>query len=315
MGTIITMTFRPLILATLILLTSCSQDDQSVIRPSWEKGDVKYYDYQFTNLGKVNDDTIANVTVEKSLRLAVIEKTSDGYIIEVTNLAAKNFKLTSYIDSIETKFNNSFDILQEMTKNYIPFKVRVSNNGELLNIVDFDDYYLKFVENIVGIKDTLKITEEDKRTLQQIFPSDNREFKEKLTEALAKEITDLFDIYNTQNPSTGDVKEEIVIANPRTGDPINSTLTYHTNSITERTHEIEMTATYDNETLTDILTKDTVLSKDKKFTKQYLDNLVSSTKYFLDPKTNWVDSIISKVYYKVDSVEINFTTNIKRVEK
>lgn len=308
------MTFRHLILATLIL-TSCSQEDQSVIRPSWEQGDVKYYDFQFTNLVKVNEDTIANVTAEKRLRLTVIEKSSDGYIIEVTNLATKNFKLTSYIDSIETKFNKSIDILQEMTKNYIPFKVKVSNDGELLNIVDFEDYYLKFMENIVGMKDTLKITDEDKKTIKRIFPSDNREFKEKLTEALAKEITDLFDIYNTQNPNTGDVKEEIVTANPKTGEPINATLTYHTNSITERTHEIEMTATYDNETLTDILTKDTVLTKDKKFTKQYLDNVVSSSKYFLDPKTNWVDSINSRVYYKVDSLEINFTTHIKRVEK
>lgn len=296
-------------LLTLVFITilGCtnSENKDEILKPKWKVGDYRLFNEKGSYFVKAKNDTITNSTYEKTIKLTVLEKNPEDYVLQVEIQPAKGFSFNSSVDSIENKINNIADFLKDLTKYNIPYQIRVSNLGELTEIVNYDSYYEKFIGQVFKLKDTIKINEPNTRTLKQITDS-NSPLKRRLEETLWNEVSEYFDIYNTKNPKDQDVTKDFKIPDQKTGESIPSTLTFHSTAISGDIQDIEATAKFE-EKLSDLLQADTL----NKSSKGYYDKMDMRTKYSYNMRTTWIENFKSTVIAKTDSVELRLIRDIK----
>jgi len=296
-------------LLTIVLITifGCTNNEnkEDILKPKWEVGDYRLFNEKGSYFVKTKKDTITNSTFEKTIKLTVLEKNPEDYVLEVEIQPTKDFSFSSSVDSIEIKINNTFDFLKDLTKYNIPYQIRVSNLGELTEIVNFDSYYEKFIGQVFKLKDTIKIDEQNKQTLKLLTGS-NSPLKQRLEETLWKEVAEYFDIYNTKNPADNDVTKDFSIPDQMTGEPIPSSLTFHSIAINGDIQEIEVTVKF-AEKLSDILETDTL----NRSPKNYYDKMDNRTKYSYNMRTSWIENFKSSVIAKTDSVELRLIRDVK----
>lgn len=296
-------------LLTLVFITSlgCTNNENKdeILKPNWEVGDYRLFNEKGSYFVKTKNDTITNSTFEKTIKLTVLEKNPEDYVLEVEIQPTKDFSFNSSVDSLQNKINSTFDFLKDLTNYNIPYQIRVSNLGELTEIVNFHSYYEKFMEQVFKLKDTIKIDEQNKQTLK-LLTNNNSPLKRRLEETLWKEVAEYFDIYNTQNPADSDVTKDFSIPDQMTGEPIPSTLTFHSTAINGDIQEIEVTVKF-AEKLSDILQTDTL----NRSSKNYYDKMDNRTKYSYNMRTSWIENYKSSVVAKTDSVELRIIRDVK----
>ena len=92
---------------------------------------------------------------------------------------------------------------------------------------------------------------------------------------------------------------------PKTGEPLPTTLTYHSKSFIGDIQEIELSIKIED-SLNDILTDSTTIKEKFKY-----NDMVNLTTYFLNQKTGWLESSNSTVDYKSDKFEMKMRTDVK----
>lgn len=302
-----------IILTIFIFATiSCTNKDSAneIIKPKWTPGDYRYFNEKGSIFVRTGLDTIVNTEYEKNLKLTVIEKVGQDYIVEIALQPLHNLSMTTTVDSLRdlsNRLNNALEIIKDLTKFNVPYKIKVSENGEVIDIVDFDNYLTNYMDTFLGLRDTMKITDEDKEDLKLVIKSKGT-IAERLQSAIAKETSELFAIYNIKNPVNGDIVEETTMPNPKTGEPLPTTLTYHSKSFSGDIQEIELNIKLE-ESLNDILADSTTTKE-----KFNYNDMINLTTYFLNHKTGWLESSKSTVDYKSDKFEMKMRTDVKVLE-
>jgi hypothetical protein len=302
---------RILLTLGLIILLSCTDNKEKdqIIKPKWTVGDFRFFNEKGTLFVRTDSDTIVNTNYEKTLKITVLEKDDKGYIVEIALQPLDNLELKTTVDSLSQlskKLNSALSIVKDLTKYNVPYKIRVSEYGEPIDVVDFDSYLKKYLDTFFGIRDTMNINKEDKETLKQLIQSDSP-ISGELQMAMGKESTELLSIYNIKDPINGDIIEETTMADPKTGEELPTTLTYHSKSVKGDIHEIELKTEF-GESLNDLLTDSTKNETTNKF--KYKD-MVNSTIYYFNTKTGWLESSNVKVDYQSDKFEMKLRTDIK----
>ena len=299
------------IIATILLLTTigCSnrEAETEIIKPKWAIGDFRLFNEKGSMFVRTGSDTIVNTEYEKNIKLTVVEKIGRDYIVEIALQPIGDLAMTTTVDSLRdlsSRLNNALEIIKDLTKFNIPYKVKVSENGEVIDIVDFDNYLAKYMDIFLGVRDTVKISDRQKEDLKLITQNKGT-IADRLQTAIAKEASELLAIYNIKNPLNGDIVEETTMPSPKTGEPIPTTLTYHSKSFTGDIQEIELNLKIE-ESLNDILADSTTTKEKFKY-----DDMVSLTTYFLNYKTGWLESSKSTVDYKSDKFEMKMRTDVK----
>lgn len=293
----------------LIATISCNNRDSEsdIIKPKWTTGDYRFFNEKGSIFVRMDSDTIVNTEYEKKLKLTVIEKVGQDYIIEIALQPLSDLSMTTTVDSLRDlsrRMNNAFEIVKDLTKFHIPYKVKVSENGEVIDIVDFDNYLAKYMDTFLGIRDSITINDEEKADLKRITQN-NGTIADQLQKAIAKEASELLAIYNIKNPVNGDIVEETTMPSPKTGEPLPTTLTYHSKSFIGDIQEIELSIKIED-SLNDILADSTAIKEKFKY-----NDMVNLTTYFLNQKTGWLESSNSTVDYKSDKFEMKMRTDVK----
>ncbi|NOT74231.1 MAG: hypothetical protein HOP08_04825 [Cyclobacteriaceae bacterium] len=297
-----------LLLITVIGCTNKESGDE-IIKPKWDIGDYRLFTEKGYYFAKVNDDTIANVSYEKSIKITVFDKNQMGYILQVEILPLKELAIRSSEDSLETKYNSALDILKDLTKHSLPYQLRISSLGEFTEVVDFENYYVRCLNELFKVADTLKIEEKDRQTLLQITKSDSST-KERFRENLWNGIDDYFALYSKVNSINQDFSEEVSMPYPKTGEPTPATLTYHTTSVDGDIQEIELTVKL-GQPLSSIQSDTLKINPTKKID---LNNMRNVTKYSYNQRTSWLEKIESNVNFKTDTVDVRIVSNVRVVK-
>lgn len=300
---------RIILIVFLIATISCSNRDSEseVIKPKWATGDYRFFNERGSIFVRADSDTIVNTKYEKKLKVTVVEKVGQDYIVEIALQPLNDLSMTTTVDSLRdlsSRMNNAFDIIKDLTKFNIPYKVRVSENGEVIDIVDFDNYLVKYMDTFFSIRDSIKISDEEKADLK-IITQNKGTITDQLQTAIAKEASELLAIYNIKNPVNGDIVEETTMPSPKTGEPLPTTLTYRSQSFTGDIHEIELDIKIE-ESLNDILADSTATKEKFKY-----NDMINLTTYFLNQKTGWLESSKSTVDYKSDKFEMKMRIDVK----
>lgn len=300
---------RTILTVFLIATIGCgSRDSESeIIKPKWAPGDYRFFSEKGSIFVRTDSDTIVNTEYEKKLKVTIVEKVGQDYIVEIALQPLGDLSMTTTVDSLRdlsSRMNNAFEIIKDLTKFNIPYKVKVSENGEVIDIVDFNDYLAKYMDTFLGVRDSIEISDEEREDLKLITQNKGT-ISDRLQTAIAKEASELLAIYNTKNPVNGDIVEETTMPSPKTGEPLPTTLTYHSKSFTGDIQEIELNIKIE-ESLNDILADST--SSKEKF--KYND-MINLTTYFLNQKTGWLESSKSTVDYKSDKFEMKMRTDVK----
>jgi hypothetical protein len=292
----------------LITTISCNNTDSEseIIKPKWTTGDYRFFNEKGSIFVRMDSDTIVNTEYEKKLKLTVIEKVGRDYIVEIALQPLSDLSMTTTVDSLRDlsrRMNNAFEIVKDLTKFNIPYKVKVSENGEVIDIVDFDSYLAKYMDKFLGIRDSITINDEEKADLKRITRNKGT-IVDQLQKAIAKEASELLAIYNIKNPVNGDIVEETTMPSPKTGEPLPTTLTYHSKSFIGDIQEIELSIKIED-SLNDILADSTTIKEKFKY-----NDMVNLTTYFLNQKTGWLESSNSTVDYKSDKFEMKMRTYV-----
>lgn len=300
---------RFILTVILIATISCSNRDSvsEIIKPKWTTGDYRFFNEKGSIFVRMDSDTIINTEYEKKLKLTVIEKVGQGYIVEIALQPLSDLSMTTTVDSLRDlsrRMNNAFEIVKDLTKFNIPYKVKVSENGEVIDIVDFDNYLAKYMDTFLGIRDSITINDEEKEDLKRITQNKGT-IADQLQKAIAKEASELLAIYNIKNPVNGDIVEETTMPSPKTGEPLPTTLTYHSKSFTGDIQEIELSIKIED-SLNYMLADSTATKEKFKY-----NDMINLTTYFLNQKTGWLESSKSTVDYKSDKFEMKMRTDVK----
>ncbi len=293
----------------LITTISCNNTDSEseIIKPKWTTGDYRFFNEMGSIFVRMDSDTIVNTEYEKKLKLTVIEKVGQDYIVEISLQPLNDLSMTTTVDSLRDlsrRMNNAFEIVKDLTKFNIPYKVKVSENGEVIDIVDFDNYLAKYMDTFLGIRDSITINDEEKADLKRITQNKGT-IADQLQKAIAKEASELLAIYNIKNPVNSDIVEETTMPSPKTGEPLPTTLTYHSKSFIGDIQEIELSIKIED-SLNDILADSTKIKEKFKY-----NDMVNLTTYFLNQETGWLESSNSTVDYKSDKFEMKMRTDVK----
>ncbi|WP_181163753.1 hypothetical protein [Pontibacter mangrovi] len=282
---------------------------EEIIKPKWRTGDSKVFNEKGSLFVKTGSDTIMNAAYEKNVKVTITEKVGQDYIVKIAHQPTGDLSMSTSVDSLEdilTGLDNAKDVLKDLSKLRIPYKVKVSENGEVIDIVDFDIYLKAFLEKVKLAKGTRQVNDEEMASLQML--TQNQEaISVQLQALIAKESSELLSVYNIQNPINGDIVEAITMPNPKTGEELPATLTYHSKSTTGDVQEIELNIKI-HESLNEIL-GDSIQEAGKD--KTNYQDMVNLTTYLFDHKTGWLDSSTSKVYVKTGESEIRILTNVK----
>jgi hypothetical protein len=303
---------RIILTVFLIATISCGNKDSEseIIKPNWTTGDYRVFNEKGSIFVRTGSDTIVNTEYEKKLKVTIVEKVGQDYIVEIALQPLGDLSMTTTVDSLKDlsrRMNNALGIIKDLTKFNIAYKVKVSQNGEVIEIVDFDNYLARYMDTFLGIRDSVKINNEEKEDLKRITQSKGT-IAEQLQRAIAKEASELLAIYNIKNPVNGDIVEETTMPNPKTGEPLPTTLTYHSKSFAGDIQEIELSIKIED-SLNDILA-------DSSATKEKLNynDMINLTTYFLNHKTGLLESSKSTVNYKSDKFEMKMRTDVKVLE-
>jgi hypothetical protein len=302
---------RIILIALLTLTISCGNEHtkEEIIKPKWSVGDSKVFNEKGSMFIRMDSDTIMNVAYEKNIKVIIVDKIGQDYIVEIEPQPIGDLSMTTSIDSLKdlsVRMTNALDVLKDLSKFIIPYRIKVSENGEIIDIVDFDSYFEKFMGSIVKAKDSIKITDEEKETIK-LLSNNKGTIIDKLQTEIAKESSELLSIYNIQNPINGDIVEETTMPNPKTGEELPTTLTYHSKSVNGDTQEIELNIRI-HESLNDILADSTQNQSKNKLNYQDMVNL---TTYSFNHKTGWLEGSTSTIDFTSDTFEMKIRATVK----
>jgi hypothetical protein len=303
------MTRTLLTLGLILLNCTDNKEKYQVIKPKWTVGDFRFFNEKGTLFVTTDSDTIVNTNYEKTLKVTVLDRDNQGYILEIALQPLNNLELKTTSDSLSQlskRLNSALSIVKDLTKYNVPYQIRVSENGEAMDIVDFDSYLKKYLNTFFGIRDTMKISKEDKETLKQLNQN-NSTISGQLQIAMGKESRELLSIYSNKDPINGDIVQETTMADPKTGEELPTILTYHSKSVKGDIHEIELKIEF-GESLHDLFTESTQSETTKKI--KYKD-MVNSTTYCFNTKTGWLESSHVKVDYQSEKFEMKLRTDLK----
>lgn len=299
------------IIFTVFLITTIScgnRDSESeIIKPKWTTGDYRFFNEQGSIFIRTDSDTIINTEYEKKLKVTVVEKVGQDYIVEIALQPLGNLSMTTTVDSLRdlsSRMNNVFEITKDLTKFNIPYKVRVSENGKLIDIVNFDNHFEKYIDTFLNIRDSIEISDKEREDFKLITRNKGT-IADQLRAAIEKEASELLAIYNIKNPVNGDIVEETTMPNPKTGEILPTTLTYHSKSFSGDIQEIELNIKLEK-SLNDILADSTATKE-----KFNYDDMINLTTYILNHRTGWLESYKSTVDYTSDKFEIKMRTFVK----
>lgn len=300
---------RIILTVFLIATISCGNRDSEskVIKPKWTTGDSRVFNEKGSIFVRTDSDTIVNTEYERKLKLTVVEKVGREYIVEIALQPLGGLSMTTTVDSLRDlsrRMNNAFEIIKDLAKFNIPYQVKVSENGEVIDIVDFDNYLAKYMDTFLGIIDSIEINDEEREDLKRITQKKGT-IADQLQKAIAKEASGLLAIYNIKNPVDGDIVERTTMPSPKTGEPLPTTLTYHSKSFTGDIQEIKLSIIIED-SLSDILADSTASKERFKY-----NDMINVTTYFLNRKTGWLESSKSTVDYKSDKFEMKMRIDVK----
>ncbi|WKZ61036.1 MAG: hypothetical protein QY309_06020 [Cyclobacteriaceae bacterium] len=300
---------RIILTVFLIATISCGNRDSEseTIKPKWTTGDYRFFNEQGSIFVRTDSDTIINTEYEKKLKVTVVEKVGQDYIVEIALQPLGDLSITTTVDSLRdlsSRMNNVFEITKDLVKFNIPYKVKISENGKLIDIIDFDNHFEKYMDTFLSTRDSIKISDKESEDFKRITRN-NGIIADQLQAAIVKEASELLAIYNIKNPVNGDIVEETTMPNPKTGEIFPTTLTYHSKSFSGDIQEIELNIKFEK-SLNDILADSTATME-----KFNYDDMINLTTYILNHKTGWLESSKSTVDYKSDKFEMKMRTFVK----
>jgi len=182
---------KRIILTVFVIATiSCGNRDSKneIIKPKWTTGDYRFFKEKGLMFVRTGSDTIVNTEYEKKLKVTIVEKVGQDYIVEIVLQPLGDLSMTTTVDSLtdlSNRMNNALEIIKDLTKFNIPYKVKVSENGEVIGIVDFDNYLTKYMDTFINVRDTIKITDQEKADLK-LITKNKGSIGDQLQSAIAK---------------------------------------------------------------------------------------------------------------------------------
>lgn len=298
------------VIVILFAFFSCKNNDKNgMIVPRWEKGDFRYVKTTMTSFSRVNQDTIFSISSGNLYKMTINDKTQDSYLLEIVNLSKPDFTFKTSVDSINIKnnVNNFTSLMQSFPKISIPYKVKISLEGEIVEIVEWENVLNTFMIRMIEIADSIGFKPEEHSYIKQYINS-NYSVEENLRNTLFKEISDNFELYNIPIPKDSIVVKEIQAPNPQTGQIIYLKVKYRTISIKNGIYEIEMKIDFGDELFTnsqDYVDEYFNEEKKKNTIKPKLDNY---SIFYWNSNTSWIDSSKFFVNYQTDTIQVNMKT-------
>lgn len=273
-----------------------------MIVPNWEKGDYRYVKSNMTAFTCINQDTIMNVNAGKLYKLTITDKTKDHYIVEVIHLSKTDITFKTSIDSMNGNLNKFAGIIQNLSKFSIPYKVKVSSAGEIEEIVDWKNVLNNFISKAFEIRDSIGFKPEEQTCFKQYVDS-TFSLEKDLRNALLKDISDNFELYNIPIPKDSAVTKYIRMPNSKTGQITNTKVEYRTLSIKDGIYEVEMKINMkdllfnSHDYIEDFFSKE----KKKKLFEPQMDNYYI---FYWNSNTSWIDSSKFVMDMHTDTIEI-----------
>lgn len=299
------------ILYSLLALTllGCQPSDNKnvaeLIVPKWKIGDVRYFKETGSMFATNDTDTVINTEYNKILRLEVLDKDTAGYIVNVNRLPIKKLEINTTIESIFqiTKgYNRAMELVKKLSEFKNPYKLRISLNGELMDIINPEEYITKYKNYFLNITDTLSIPDSIKSVL--INRVKGNAFANQCYNEIINETSELLDIYNIKNPINGAVVEQTNYPDPKSGEILPVTLTYKSNSIINNIQEIQLTIKLEESLMTSLEANE---KSDKKIDPKEMKNL---TIYHLDTTSGWLTNSTSVIEYESNEFKLKMNTNL-----
>lgn len=298
------------IILILITFLSCKDIDKNgLIVPNWKEGDYRYIKTTTTSFSCINQDTIINVSSGDLYKMTISDKTKKSYFVEIVNLSKPDLGFKTSIDSIDNNSNiNRFvGLIKSIPKISIPYKVKITSMGEIVEIVDWKNVSNKFMVRINEIADSIGFNPKEHSYIKQ-YISSNLSAEEKLRSTLLNEISGNFELYNIPIPKDSVVVKQIQVPNPKTGKTLNTKVEYRTISVKNGIYEIEMKVDFEDNSF--VNSQDYVadffnIKKKKKPLKPKMNNY---SIYYWNSETSWIDSSNYLMDLKTDTIEIKMKT-------
>jgi hypothetical protein len=159
-----------MLIVLLAVTISCGNDytKEEIIKPKWTIGDSKLFNQKGSIFLRMDSDTIMNVDYEKNIKITIVDKVGQDYIVEIKRQPTGDLSMTTSIDSLKdlsVRLTNALDVIKDLSKFIIPYRIKVSESGEIIDIVDFDRYFEKFLSSINEAKNSINISKEEKETM------------------------------------------------------------------------------------------------------------------------------------------------------
>lgn len=292
-----------------ILIIGCKQtDNERFILPNWQQGDYRYIKTGVSMFSNVDKDTMLNLYANNEYKFSIIDVSKDFYTIEMQNISEPDFDIKFGIDSLENEVDKMVSLIKSFPKISIPYQVRLTKQGEIDGIVDWEQVLEKFIVRIMDIADSIGFKPEEHQYLKQHFNA-TIGIEENLRNVLCKDVIDILELYNTKIPALDSIVTEIIEApNPSTGTIVEAKLHYKTLSINNGIYEIEMRMELD----------DGFFSNSENFVEDFFNKEASKKKfkpvfenysiYYWNSNTSWIDSTKFYMNLIADTVMVKVRT-------
>lgn len=303
---------RNLAFISLLLTLGCNStlEQDGLIRPNWEVDDHRTFVENGSMLVVVGTDTITDANYEKRTKITVIDRTDHFYIVEIQLLPEGGLTLATSIDSLQEMLNSYSDVADQIltiTQQFQPYQLKIDKEGQVIEIYEFDKYFVDLMLTIDQISDTIEIAEEDQIIIESIFKKNNQPLKEQIAAGIINEISEYFDVFDVKDIIKGIREERIDVPDPKTGRIFPAKIVYKSKSKTESIHEIHAILKFE-EPIEALIESDSIKSNNSK--KFNLSDMKSLTKYYFNTKTTWVDKVISTTGYQTSDFIMKINSEV-----
>jgi len=287
----------------IVLLFSCNGRKDELIVPKWEMGDIRTITVKSYTFMKVKNDTILNITGDFSYKIHVISKTSDSYILEISDRSKPNMEFANGNDTITNQLKTIIHVCDQIPMDGFSYNVRTSKNGEIIGIDNWKQVRDTLISITMKFVNTYTMTSDEKQYMQKYTESKYSK-KEDLSAFLLNQISDIFVLYNTKIPADSAITSDVQFPDPKTGMTVMTKQTCKLVSVNENLYVFEVVIDLNN---------DLFLSRDEKvnnfFNKDSVKNINmnidNKSLYYWDSNTGWFDSL--NIFFQIKSDSFYWT--------
>lgn len=286
----------------LISVLACQEQvSNDLLRPNWSTGDWRYYKRNMSTVVISNNDTIISSTCSKTWKFTISESATKYFNILTENLDTFNIEFYSFKDSVNILEDQAFYAMSGIYDNMdIPFEIQLDKNGKFIGVVDLEELYpLVMVSGLLKI-DSISLSDNEIESYYELFSEADLLELLKFQIKLYEEISELFKIYNLENPSKTIVWVDSNFSHPGTGELLNAKISYMLESETD----IHKIIRKDINVLPGIVQ---LFESDSTTNSNDVPSQLQSTGvYYLNKETSWVDSLYQQVNWELDGALIIF---------